>query len=165
LANNFFKLQGYEVGRSQVDDENFGLDKLLKNKKIFLPVDVVVQKGIEASVKRPDEVLADEKIVDAGPETVVFLKDVIKNSKLVLWNGPLGFYEGGFDKASAELLKSLSKSKAETIIGGGDTVALVSKLKLEKKMTFVSTGGGATLDFLTKGTLPGIEVLHKKLNK
>ena len=87
------------------------------------------------------------------------LKELIGKSKFILWNGPLGKYESGFGGATEEVLKIISKSSAHSVIGGGDTVAIVSKLKLENKLGFVSTGGGATLDFLAKGTLPGIKVL------
>ena len=76
-----------------------------------------------------------------------------------MWNGPVGYYEKGFDAGSKVLLKGLAASKADVIIGGGDTVALVAKLKMENDFTFVSTGGGATLDFLVAGTLPAIKAL------
>ena len=86
-------------------------------------------------------------------------RSILNQAKFILWNGPLGKYETGFGGATEKVLKMIAKSKAENIIGGGDTVALVSKLKLEKSLGFVSTGGGATLDFLAKGTLPGIKAL------
>jgi phosphoglycerate kinase len=105
------------------------------------------------------DVEKNDYIYDAGTETLANLITKIKTAKMVLWNGPLGKYNDGYDKASKKLLKALAQSKARVIIGGGDTVALVNKMKLEKSFTFVSTGGGATLDFLAKGTLPGIKVL------
>jgi phosphoglycerate kinase len=104
-------------------------------------------------------VLSEENIVDIGPKTIENLKDLINKAEFILWNGPLGKYENGFGGGTEELLKIIAKSKAISIIGGGDTVALISKLKIEDKLGFVSTGGGATLDFLAKGTLPGIRVL------
>ena len=87
------------------------------------------------------------------------LAPIIKKAKLILWNGPMGYYEGGYTKATGALLKLLAEAKAETIIGGGDTSVLVERKKLADKFTFVSTGGGATLDYLAKGTLPGIKAL------
>jgi len=85
---------------------------------------------------------------------------IIKKSKLILWNGPLGKYEDGGAVATKKILKFVASSKAESIIGGGDTVALISEMKMDKKFSFVSTGGGATLDFLANGTLPGIKALR-----
>jgi len=157
LANNFFKEIGFEIGRSLADKKNFGLKKLLNTGKIFLPVDVVIHKR---KIKLPNEIEKKEKILDIGPKSVNLLKLLIKKSKFILWNGPLGWYEKDFGGSTEAILKFLGRQKnKKVIIGGGDTVALVSKLKLEKKFTFVSTGGGATLEFLAKGTLPAIEVL------
>lgn len=84
---------------------------------------------------------------------------MINSSRLILWNGPMGWYEGGYTKATEKLLSYLAKAKAEVIIGGGDTAVLVEKKRLANKFSFVSTGGGATLDFLATGTLPGIKAL------
>ena len=84
----------------------------------------------------------------------------IQTSKTVLWNGPLGLYEQGFTASTEAVAKALSKSKAMSIVGGGDTVVTIKKLKLEKKIGFVSTGGGAMLEYLEKGRLPGIDALQ-----
>lgn len=163
LANDFFYDAGSEVGKSTVDDHNFKLTPLLKKGKIILPTDVVVasvnnKKGI---VKRCDEVKRDESIVDAGPETIKVLAPILKKAKLIVWNGPLGYYEGGFDKGTIALLKAITMTKATSIIGGGDTAAVVEKLGLDKKLSFVSTGGGATLDFLADGKLPALDAIVK----
>lgn len=147
LMNNFFKESGMDVGKSLVDKNNFGLKKLMKNNKLILPIDVVVK---------------NKSFVDVGEKTTELLIGLINRSKFVLMNGPMGNYEKGFGKATEQILKALAKSRAKVIVGGGDTVALVSKLKLEKKLFFVSTGGGATLEFLSRGTLPGIEALSRK---
>ena len=136
------------------------MKKLLQNEKLVLPLDVVVKRDDHVAVKKPNEVSSDEMIVDMGPESLKVLRKHIHRSKFILWNGPLGYYEHGFGEATEELVKELALSKAETIIGGGDTVALVSKMNLEDKFSFVSTGGGAMLEFLEKGTLPGIDSLH-----
>lgn len=159
LANDFFRARGYQVGTSLVDNTDFQIQSLLKHKNLILPSDVEVAKGSKHNFVKPDGVAIDEAIVDVGPKTIEKLKELIEKSKFILWNGPLGKYEIGFGGSTEQILKIISKSKAHSIIGGGDTVAIISKLKLENKLGFVSTGGGATLDFLVKGTLPGIKVL------
>ncbi len=160
LANDFLKAKGFEVGKSLVSDENFGIEKLLKNEKLILPVDVVVQSGEGFVNKVAGDVGKEEVILDIGAATVEHLAPFVKNAKLILWNGPLGKYEAGGANSTKEILKLVALSKAESIIGGGDTVALISEMKMEDKFSFVSTGGGATLDFLAKGTLPGIKALQ-----
>ena len=164
LANDFLLASGCEVGKSLVDESNYDIGKILKNKKLILPVDVVVKKvtnpaTAEFVTKKVNEICKDEIILDVGSQTVKNLSLIIKKSKLILWNGPLGKYEEGGAKSTEEVLKLVAQSKAESIIGGGDTVDLISKMKMEKKFSFVSTGGGATLDFLVNGTLPGIKAL------
>ena len=131
----------------------------MKHKNLLLPIDVEVVKNSAHRFVKANGVEKDENIVDIGPETILKLKSLIEESKFILWNGPLGKYESGFGGATEQVLKMISKSKTHSVIGGGDTVALVSKLKLEDKLGFVSTGGGAALDFLAKGTLPGIKAL------
>jgi len=134
----------------------------LYNKKIILPVDVIVKNNKEVVCKKPNEVLVDDKILDAGPQSIAKLKEIISQSESVLWNGPLGDYEHGFAKGTEDLLKIIASSDIKSVIGGGDTVSLVSRMNLEDKITFVSTGGGAMLKFLTEGTLVGIEALKKE---
>jgi phosphoglycerate kinase len=158
LANDFLKAKGYEVGKSLVDDTK-GIEKILKNKKLILPVDVIVSDGKKLSNKNADMVGKEETILDVGSQSVKMLEPYIKKAKLVLWNGPLGKYEAGGGGATKKILKMVASSKTESIIGGGDTVALISEMKMENKFTFISTGGGATLDFLASGTLPGIKAL------
>lgn len=159
LANNFFKAKGYEIGASLVDNENYGIKEILKNKKLILPSDVVIKSRNKLINKKINEIKKDEVILDIGEETVRNLMPIIKNSKLILWNGPLGKYEVLNGGATKKVLKLVADSKAESILGGGDTLELIGELNLEKKFTFVSTGGGATLDFLANGTLPGIKAL------
>jgi phosphoglycerate kinase len=159
LANDFLKAEGYIVGKSLVDDSNFDTRKIIKSKKIILPVDVKVKSGKYIVNKMIEEVGMDDYILDMGTETVKKLGSIIKNSKFILWNGPLGKYEDGGDITTREILKLVSTSKAKSIIGGGDTVALISKMKMQKDFSFVSTGGGSTLDFLSSGNLPGIKAL------
>jgi len=164
LANDFLKRKGYEVGKSLVDEENYDLAKVLKNKKLILPFDVVVDPGGQLLNKKADEVKKNDVILDIGTETVENLARIIKKSKFILWNGPLGKYEAGGDKATKKVLKLVLESKGQTIIGGGDIVSVLSTLEPKsyklKPNLFVSTGGGATLEFLSNGTLPGIKALE-----
>ncbi|MCX6754497.1 MAG: phosphoglycerate kinase [Candidatus Nomurabacteria bacterium] len=159
IANDFFRAKGYEIGTSLVGPVNFQVPLIMKSKNLILPIDVEVTKNSKNHFTRASDVMPDENIVDVGPQTISQLKDLINKAEFILWNGPLGKYESGFGGATEEVLKLISKSKAKSVIGGGDTAALVAKLKIEDKLGFVSTGGGATLDFLSKGTLPGIRVL------
>jgi 3-phosphoglycerate kinase len=134
----------------------------LKKGKIILPSDVVVKNGdAKTKIKHIDELSAGDSIMDVGPETIQALAPILKKAKLIVWNGPLGYYEGGFDKGTIALLKAVADVRATSIIGGGDTAAVVEKLGLDKKLSFVSTGGGATLDYLTDGKLVGIEAVRR----
>ena len=101
--------------------------------------------------------------MDAGSDSLADLRALIEKAAFVLWNGPLGEYEAGFDAGTIALAQLLAECDAETIIGGGDSLAVVSKLGLLERFSFVSTGGGAMLEFLAKGTLPGIEALRRSL--
>ncbi|MCX6747368.1 MAG: phosphoglycerate kinase [Candidatus Nomurabacteria bacterium] len=159
LANDFLKAKGFEVGDSLLDEEGYDIKSILKNKKLLLPIDVVVKNQKGFVNKNSHEVNKGESILDIGAMSVKSLEEYIKKSKLILWNGPLGRYETGGGDSTKSILRSIAKTKTTSIIGGGDTVALISQMKMEKDFTFVSTGGGATLDFLAKGTLPGIKVL------
>lgn len=163
LANDFFHDEGMEVGKSFVDTYSFKLTPLLKKGKIILPTDVVVKNDNDnkTSIKNINNLLSSDRIVDVGPETIKNIAPVLKKAKLVVWNGPLGFYEEGFDKGTIALLKAISGSRATSIIGGGDTAAIVEKLGLSKKLSFISTGGGATLDYLADGKLVGLEAIIK----
>ncbi|OGI57101.1 phosphoglycerate kinase [Candidatus Nomurabacteria bacterium RIFCSPHIGHO2_02_FULL_37_13] len=159
LANDFLKSKGYEVGQSLVSDTNYGISKIIKNKKLILPDYVVVKSGDKLINKKANEVKKDEIILDNGSQAVGKLASLIKTAKLILWNGPLGKYEVGGARSTKEVLKLVALSKAESIIGGGDTVTMISEMNMEHKFSFVSTGGGAILDFLANGTLPGITAL------
>ena len=161
LVNEFFEEEGFETGKSLVDERNFKLLPLLKNKKLLLPPDVLVvdQKTKKERVTTPSQIGKNEMIVDIGPKSLELLHSLIAESKMVLWNGPTGNYENGYDKATLAVLKMLAEAKAHSVVGGGDTVALVSKRKLEDRLGFVSTGGGATLDYLADEMLPGLKPL------
>src|SRR3989344_5598588 len=161
LANNFFREQGYEIGRSLVSEGDFGLKNLLASGKIILPLDVVVQNDKGQLVQMPEQVESGDAIWDAGPAAVTQLKELVGVSRFVLWNGPLGNYEIGFKQGTEELAKIIAESGVESIVGGGDTQSSINSLGLSEKFTFLSTAGGAMLDFLVDETLVGIEALEK----
>jgi phosphoglycerate kinase len=160
LANDLYKQRGYEVGVSLVSKEEIDLSAFARNPKVLIPADIVNQ---EKEVKMADSLTPADKIMDSGPQAVEALKEKIMAARFILWNGPLGLYEDGYQGPTLDLAKMIAeateKNGAESIVGGGDTLAAISTLGLEDKFTFISTGGGAMLDFLAKGTLPGIEAL------
>lgn len=160
LANDFFKLRGYDVGTSLVSSfprEHF--DKLATHKNLMLPTDVTVASATGTAVKDPGAVTGAEKIVDVGTETSARLAQLVTEADYVLWNGPLGYYEDGYTRETDALALAIAGSKTRSVVGGGDTVAAIAHLNLEDKFDFLSTAGGAMLEFLLKGTLPGIEAL------
>jgi len=164
ILNNFYKVSGFEVGKSVVEagyDEQ--IRKLLKSSKLLLPTDVVILRKGKKHIVSIDDVGKQDKICDIGPASTERIIEKIYKAKLVVWNGPTGWYEAGFDTATMAIGKALTKSRAKAIIGGGDTAAVIekmlAKLPLKQKQIFISTGGGATLDFLAKGTLPGVQSL------
>ena len=165
LANSFLGELDYEVGRSLVDNEFLGLAKLSRNKKIILPKDYIVKSRSGIITKLPIAINKDEKIVDVGPETVAEIKEALKGAKFVMWNGPLGKFEDGFGESTEAVAHAIAKSGAYSIVGGGDSISAIEKLGILDKFNFVSTGGGAALDFLAKGTLPGIEAIKKSPKK
>lgn len=162
ILNNFYKVAGFEVGKSVVEDGfDAPIKKLLKSEKLLLPIDIIVMRGTRKLTVTPVEIEKNDVIVDIGPESVKLIAKEIAKAKLVVWNGPTGWYEKGFTKGTTGLATAIMGSKTTAIIGGGDTGAVIEKLMggNTNKRIFVSTGGGATLDFLAKGTLPGIRVL------
>lgn len=163
LANNFFKAKNFEIGRSLVDDEHLSLNAFFKGSKLLLPLDLSVEgKDAKTYTRKPTEVNAGENIMDCGPLSVKLLKEECKKAKFILWNGPLGNYEAGYGKTTKELAKIVLQTPVRSVVGGGDTVAAIGKAgrKIQKNV-FVSTGGGAMLDYLAHGTLPGIEAIKK----
>lgn len=160
LANQIFKEKGHEIGSSFVEKKKYNLPSIVKSPKIMLPNDVLVVSDGEKHITLPDKVLKKDKIVDIGPKTVKNLETKIKKAKMILWNGPLGESSNNFDVSTKKIIHAIARTKAISIIGGGDTSEVISKLKMGDKFTFVSTGGGATLDFLVSGTLPGIKALE-----
>jgi phosphoglycerate kinase len=161
LANDFLKAEGFVVGKSLVSEGTEKVAELLATGKIMLPVDVVVEGPDGVVTKRADHVGKDDKIVDVGPETVTELGVRIAHAKTILWNGPLGLYEGGYTESTKSVAQLVSDAPAHSLIGGGDTVACIRELNLADKFSFLSTGGGAMLDYLVDGTLPGVEALMR----
>ncbi|MCI0679989.1 phosphoglycerate kinase [bacterium] len=161
LAHEFFLERGFEVGTSLVEKEKIDVNGLMKSPKISLPVDAILQSGGTTRVASVEDIGRKEKIVDVGPRTLALLSELAARHRFILVNGPLGFYEDGYGKGTEAFIKMLARSKAKVILGGGDTVAIIEKLKLEKSFHFVSTGGGAMLDYLVDGELPGIDALLK----
>lgn len=159
LSNDVLKAKGYKVGNSLVDETGYDLTKILENKKLIIPVDVVVQVGDTLLNREVEEVQNNEIIIDVGNETIKKLESYIQNAKLILWNGPIGKYEVGGEIGTKKILKLIADSKAKSIIGGGDTVAIISAMELEKDFSFISTGGGATLEFLAGKELPALTAL------
>jgi len=177
LADTIFAAKGLELGKSLVEKGMFKIvnDLDIDNSKLELPIDFVCQtclagrqaclparQDLEISIKGINAVKKNESVFDIGPRTVGLFLESIKKAKMITWNGPLGLIEKEpFDRGSEFIARAIAKSRAYSIIGGGDTVAFIKKLKLEKKINYISTGGGAMLEYLANETLPGIEVLRK----
>jgi phosphoglycerate kinase len=168
----FLKAKGISTGKSLVEDDKLNLAKsLLKKRKIILPADAVVADKIgekaESKTVKVTEIPKNMIGVDIGPETIKQYKNIIKKARTIVWNGSLGVNEiRRFAKGTNEIAKAMAKNrKAATIAGGGDTAAAIEKLRLEKKLTHVSTGGGASLEFLEGRTLPAIKALEKNYKK
>lgn len=159
LAHAFFKELGYELGESLVDEETAPVRPFLHQPKIILPVDVRVKNGDRVFIKTPNTLISTDNILDVGLTSVEQLFPVISVANFILWNGPLGNFEQGFKGSTEAVAKLIAASNAESIVGGGDTVAAIRTLNILDQFDFVSTGGGAMLDFLATGTLPGIEAL------
>lgn len=161
IANNFFKASGYEIGTSVYEESEIaGLDAYVHHERLILPTDVVVKNAAGSEVRQCADVTKGDMIVDIGLHTIKNIEAIIGEAKLIVWNGPLGFYEEGFTEGTRELLGLIAGSRATSIIGGGDTVALINEMGSLERFSFVSTGGGAMLDFLANETLPGIEALR-----
>ncbi|KND48723.1 MAG: phosphoglycerate kinase [Parcubacteria bacterium C7867-003] len=164
LANNIFKERGLELGTSLVSEVTSDLRGISQSDKVVTPIDVTVTNTAgEVINRKPNEIQTDECIVDVGQETVKQLQALVRDSKTILWNGPLGNFEIGFQDKTEVLAKMVADATVgdvTSVVGGGDTIASINKLGLNEKFTFISTGGGAMLDFLVNETLPGIDALN-----
>lgn len=154
LANDIYKARGFEVGESLVSSIDVG--EYADNYKIEVPEEIVVKDKV---LKNINTVIADDVILDAHPDGLLAFEDSINNASLIVWNGPLGDYEHGYTEGTETLARMIANSSATSVVGGGDTLAAIENLGINNSITFISTGGGAMLDFLTNETLPGIEAL------
>ena len=177
MAFTFLKAQGYEIGKSLVDDEKLDYCKEMiakaesLNKKLLLPIDTTIAAGfpdpidgpIEVSVVDANAIPADMEGLDIGPKTAELYADAVKNAKTVVWNGPMGVFENPtLAKGTIAVAKALAETEATTIIGGGDSAAAVNQLGFADKMSHISTGGGASLEFLEGKELPGVYAADDK---
>lgn len=172
MAYTFLKAKGLNIGSSMCEEDKIDLAKELikkaeeKNINLILPVDVNIAKefseNAESKIVKVNEIEEGWQGLDIGPETIKIYKDVLNSAKTIMWNGPLGVFE--FDKfaiGTNETSKLLANLDATIVIGGGDSAAVVEKAGLADKMTHISTGGGASLEYLEGKALPGIECLEE----
>ncbi len=162
LANDFFKAKGYEMGTSLVSDVSLEGSPLLTHPKILLPIDVVVDGPNGRRICPPDAVQSDERMLDVGPASIDMLAPLIANAGTILWNGPFGDYERGFEAQTVKTAKLVAESKAYSVLGGGDTIAAIESLCNQERYSFLSTAGGAMLTFLELGSLPAIDAIVNK---
>ncbi len=177
MAYTFVKAQGGEIGISLVDEEKLDyckemLEKAGKlGKKLLLPVDTIVAKtfpdpidsAIETSVVESNKIPADMMGLDIGPKTMEIFANEVKSAKTVVWNGPMGVFENPIlAEGTKAVAKALANTDATTVIGGGDSAAAVVQLGYADKMSHISTGGGASLEYLEGKVLPGIDVIQDK---
>ncbi|MBO6298028.1 MAG: phosphoglycerate kinase [Lachnospiraceae bacterium] len=177
MAFTFLKAKGYEIGKSLVDDEKIDYCKEMMakaeklGKKLLLPVDTTIAAGfpdpidapIEVSFVDADKIPADKEGLDIGPKTQELFAEAVKSAKTVVWNGPMGVFENPtLAKGTIAVAKALAETEATTIIGGGDSAAAVNQLGFADKMSHISTGGGASLEFLEGKELPGVVAADDK---
>lgn len=159
LGNDLLKARGMPFGSSLISPTPLPL-RIAGHEHLFGPLDVVADfEGVSRNAF-PADVRTKEHIVDIGEKTASHWSALIEHAPFVLWNGPVGVYENNFTKGTDTLAQALARSGAHAVIGGGDTAAAVAKISFDADKIFISTGGGAMLEFLTAGTLPGIEALR-----
>ncbi len=173
MANTFLKAQGYDIGKSLLEVDRVDMAKTLmadaksRGVKLLLPVDVVVALGADPNAEQAivpvDKIPADWMALDIGPKSIEYFAGAIKTSKTVVWNGPMGVFEmAPFARGTEAIARELGGIKGITVVGGGDSVAAVTKAGVADNITHISTGGGATLEFLEGQKLPGVEALQDK---
>lgn len=170
MAYTFLKAKGFDVGASKVDDENIEVATNVLNKaselgkKILLPIDHVCIKGKDPHPIVVTNLRGNMVGYDIGPRTVKYYAKEIDGAGEIFWNGPVGMYENAnFRNGTRSIAEAIANSKAHSSAGGGDTVAMINLFNLGKKFNYLSTGGGATLEYLEEGTLPAIEVIQEKI--
>lgn len=165
----FYKAQGKNIGKSLLDEAHIETAKMLLEKypeKLVLPIDIVAAKEFKENAEQKtvsvDEIQDDEIGLDVGEKTIKEFAQICSDAKTIVWNGPLGAFEiKPFNKGTFDFATEIAKTNARTIIGGGDTAAAVEEANLQDKMSFISTGGGASLMLLEGKKLPGVEALKK----
>lgn len=173
LAYTFLKAKGYEIGQSLLEEDKIDLANEFMQKaeakgvKFYMPIDAIIADkfGEDANTQQVDidGIPADWQALDIGPKTTALYADVINSSKLVIWNGPMGVFEiDKFAQGTKGVAQALADSDAYSIIGGGDSAAAAEKFGLADKMSHISTGGGASLEFMEGKELPGVAVLNDK---
>jgi 3-phosphoglycerate kinase len=170
MGFTFFRALGYEVGDSLVEEDYLEEAKRLMEEagdRLVLPVDVVVadamEEGVESETVAVDGIPSGKMGLDIGPETVVLFEGHVSGASTIFWNGPMGVFEiDAFAKGTEGVATAVAKSGATSVVGGGDSVAAVNKLGLEDRMSHISTGGGASLEYVEGKELPGIAVLPDK---
>ena len=170
MANTFLAARGLNMGQSLVEADKLDVAKALMEKasaKIVLPVDAVIADKFAADAQSQvvavDQVPGDWRVLDVGPKTIDAFEKILAGARTVVWNGPLGVFEfPAFAQGTVEIAKRLAQSGATTIIGGGDSAAAVEQAGVADKMTHISTGGGASLEFLEGRVLPGVAALQDK---
>lgn len=164
LANNLFKLAGYEVGESLVEEltpeQESELHAVLKNPRFILPEYVTCEtESGERISKNIRDINQGDKILDIAAQSINEIQETIHSAKTIVWNGPLGYYEGGYDNGTKTLAMRIGESEAWSVAGGGDTIDAIYDTEQEHNFTFLSSAGGAMIDYLSDSDLPGINVL------
>jgi len=170
IANTFLLAEGKEIGKSLIEPEMVEPATRILNLdgvNVPIPIDVTVAKEFSneaiAETKSVEEIEKDDVIMDIGPETAIIYKDIINQAKTIIWNGPVGVFEfDQFSNGTRSLAKAVEKNSGFKIVGGGDTVAVVEKYNIADSISYISTGGGAFLEFVKNRTLPSIEVLKNR---
>lgn len=168
IANTFLAAKGYNVGKSLYEPDLVNTAKDLMEKiDIPLPTDVVVAKefaeSAEASIKAADQVADDDMILDIGPDSAAVLAELINKAKTIVWNGPVGVFEfDQFGEGTKTISLAIADSEGFSIAGGGDTLAAVDKYQINDKVSYISTGGGAFLEFLEGKELPAVAILEER---
>ncbi|MGO9372175.1 MAG: phosphoglycerate kinase [Syntrophobacteraceae bacterium] len=169
MANSFLKAQGCPVGTSRIEEEVIGTaSEMLQRSReceVILPVDVVVsakmEEGAQTEVVKVSSVPAEEMCLDIGPQTIERFRQAIGAAKTIIWNGPMGVFEiSAFSRGTMEIAKAVADSGAFSVVGGGDTIRAVEQAGVGDKISYISTGGGAFMEFMEGKTLPGVAALE-----
>jgi phosphoglycerate kinase len=170
MANTFLKARGINIGKSVFEKECLESAKKIDSNKIILPEDALVSDEIaltsKASVKKIKDMNSEDLILDIGPETTKSFLKYINNTELIIWNGPMGYFElNQFKNGTQELIVEMVKSKSKIYTGGGETITMLNEMNMIQDFDFVSTGGGAMLEFLAGNELPTLKALEDNFSK